>query len=209
MNILLINQYAGSLQHGMEYRPYYLSREWVRDGHQVTIIAASYSHLRTRNPSLNQNKIVEITIEGIRYLWLKTPSYQGNGIRRAINIFTFVTRLILYSRNVIHDLAPDLIITSSTHPLDNFPAFSWARKLDATLVYEVHDLWPLSLIELGGMSKFHPFTLLIQAAEKFAYKNAHFVVSLLPKAASHMQAHGMHPSKFVYIPNGVDISEWA
>ena len=30
MNILLINHYAGSPQYGMEYRPYYLAREWVK-----------------------------------------------------------------------------------------------------------------------------------------------------------------------------------
>ena len=35
MNILLINHYAGSPQHGMEYRPYYLAREWVRDRKSV------------------------------------------------------------------------------------------------------------------------------------------------------------------------------
>ncbi len=46
MNILLINHYAGSLGHGMEYRAYYLAREWVRLGHQVRIVASSYSHVR-------------------------------------------------------------------------------------------------------------------------------------------------------------------
>ena len=45
VNILLINHYAGSLLHGMEYRPFYLAREWVRAGHQVQIVAASFSHV--------------------------------------------------------------------------------------------------------------------------------------------------------------------
>lgn len=46
MNILLINHYAGYPNLGMEYRPYYLSKEWVRMGHQVRVLAANYSHLR-------------------------------------------------------------------------------------------------------------------------------------------------------------------
>ena len=50
MNILLINHYAGSPRHGMEYRPYYLAREWVRLGHQVQIVAASWSHVRSVQP---------------------------------------------------------------------------------------------------------------------------------------------------------------
>ena len=50
MNILLINHYAGSPALGMEYRPYYLAREWVRAGHRVQIVAADFSHVRSRQP---------------------------------------------------------------------------------------------------------------------------------------------------------------
>ena len=65
----------------MEYRPYYLSREWVKQGHSVTIVAASQSHLRTVQPRTN-NDVQEEMIDGIRYLWLATPGYSGNGIMR-------------------------------------------------------------------------------------------------------------------------------
>ncbi|MEG1052861.1 MAG: glycosyltransferase WbuB, partial [Janthinobacterium sp.] len=44
MNILLINHYAGSPHHGMEYRVYYLAREWVRLGHKVQVLASAQSH---------------------------------------------------------------------------------------------------------------------------------------------------------------------
>ena len=40
MNILYLNHYAGSPALGMEFRPYYLAREWVRAGHRVQIVAA-------------------------------------------------------------------------------------------------------------------------------------------------------------------------
>lgn len=55
MNILLINHYAGSPKMGMEYRPYYLAPEWIKAGHNVTILAADYSHLRTINPSFKND----------------------------------------------------------------------------------------------------------------------------------------------------------
>ncbi len=32
MNILLINHYAGSPELGMEFRPYYMAKEWVKMG---------------------------------------------------------------------------------------------------------------------------------------------------------------------------------
>ena len=38
MNILYLNHYAGSPALGMEYRPYYLSREWVRAGHDPALL---------------------------------------------------------------------------------------------------------------------------------------------------------------------------
>ena len=52
MNILYLNHYAGSPALGMEYRPYYLAREWVRLGHRVQMLAADFSHVRARQPQL-------------------------------------------------------------------------------------------------------------------------------------------------------------
>ena len=52
MNILYIDHYAGSPDMGMEFRPYYLAREWIKMGHQVTIVAGDYSHLRSENRTL-------------------------------------------------------------------------------------------------------------------------------------------------------------
>ena len=37
---------------GMEFRPYYFAREWTKMGHQVTIIAGDFSHLRMKNPEV-------------------------------------------------------------------------------------------------------------------------------------------------------------
>jgi glycosyltransferase involved in cell wall biosynthesis len=103
----------------------------------------------------------------------------------------------------------DLVIGSSTYPIDMYPAARIARKCAARLVYEVHDLWPLSLIELGGMSTRHPFVQLMQAGENYAYRTADRVVSILPKTIDHMRLHGMEASKWVYVPNGIDIGEWS
>ncbi|WP_051229395.1 glycosyltransferase family 4 protein [Paludibacterium yongneupense] len=204
MKILYINHYAGSPRHGMEFRPYYLAREWVRSGHEVTMVAADYSHLRQHNPQLEHSYRSE-EIDGIRYLWCRTPSYAGNGLGRVLNIFAFLGQLL---RARLGRWRPDLVIASSTYPLDAVPAAWIAHRSRARLAYEVHDLWPLTPVEVGGMSPRHPFIRLMQWAENFAYRHADAVVSMLPCAREHMQSHGMAPDKYSVVPNGVDVAEW-
>ena len=207
MNILIINHYAGSPELGMEYRHYYLGKEWVKMKHSVTIVAASYSHLRTYQPEITQIFNEEV-IDGIKYIWLKTPSYYGNGAGRIWNMFVFITRLFLFSKKILKITKPEAVIASSTYPLDIFPASRIARRIKAKLIFEVHDLWPLTPMELGNYSKLHPFILLVQFAENYAYRNADQVVSMLPLALDHMAKHGLKPDKFNYIPNGIDVSGW-
>ena len=83
-----------------------------------------------------------------------------------------------------------------------------ARIANARLVYEVHDLWPASPIELSGMSPWHPFIMLCQKAEDDAYRVADTVVSMLPCVAEHMRAHGLDLHKLHIVPNGIALDEW-
>lgn len=209
MNILLINHYAGSPFHGMEFRPYYLAREWTRMGHKVTVIAASYSHIRTNQPNLPLGEdCTGDNIDGIEYRWYDTPKYRGNGFGRVLSILTFLKRVWVNSKALVRDFKPDVVIASSTYPMDIWPAQRIAKASGARLVFEVHDLWPLSPIELGGMSKWHPFIMCVQMAEDYAYRNADKVISMLPKALPYMCSRGMAEHKFLYVPNGIDEEEW-
>ncbi len=208
MNILYINHYAGSPRHGMEFRPYYLARRWAEKGCGVTIAASSFSHLRTQNPELGGRKFMVQNIDGVRYFWIAGNKYCGNNLGRIKNMLSFLRGLYRYRRRIVETGGPDAVIASSTYPLDIYPAHRIARKYGAMLLYEVHDLWPLSPIELGGMSPKHPYIRLMQAAEDYCYKHSDYVVSLLPNAQQHMVEHGMAPEKFVYIPNGIERSEW-
>lgn len=208
MNILYIDHYAGSPDMGMEFRPFYLAREWVRMGHRVTIIAGDFSHLRRKNPSVKEDFQSE-HIEGIEYVWLKTGQYSGNGAKRAITIERFVRKLIVHSRMIAKKWKPDIVIASSTYPLDTYPAQRIAKIARAKYVHEVHDMWPATLYEVGGMSKRHPFVVAMQIAENSAYKHCDICVALAPYSKDYMVEHGLNPEKFVNIQNGVVEEEWA
>ncbi len=203
MNILYINHYAGSPLLGMEYRPYYLAREWVRAGHQVLILAADFSHVRTTQPQAGDG-----VADGIGYRFYATPRYQGNGIGRVKNIAAFLRTVWADTSRLVREFKPDVVIASSTYPMDIWVARRIARRARAKLVFEVHDLWPLSPIELSGMSRWHPFALLCQAAEDAAYRDADVVVSMLPKVHAHMASRGLDLRKLHLVPNGISLDEW-
>lgn len=202
MNILLINHYAGSDYHGMEFRPFYMAREWKKKGHNVTILGADFSHLRKNNPVIEKDFQEEI-IDGITYVWVKTPKYQGNGVGRIKNISTFMWKLRMNYKMVADKYKPDAVIASSTYPLDIYPAHRIAKRCNAKLCFEIHDLWPLSPMEIGGFSEKNPAIIVLQRAEDFAFKNSDVIVSILPDADKHIKERGFSTDKFVYVPNGI------
>ena len=199
-NIVVLAHFAGSERHGMVFGHYYLAREWVKLGHRVTIIASGFAHTRQKQPSLN-GRLTEEIIDGIRYIWVKTPRYDGKGrLGRVGNLLSFAFQIWALPLPV--DDA-DLVICSSHCPFAIHGSYRLARRYSATLIFEVRDLWPLTLIELGGASRYNPFIFLMQRSEDFAYRHSSRVVSVLPAAAEYMESRGMHPGKFAYIPNGI------
>lgn len=207
MNILYINHYAGSPDMGMEFRPYYLSREWVKMGHNVTIIAGDFSHLRRINPEV-EGDFQSQNIDGIEYVWLKTGEYHGNGVKRAFTMERFVRKLYFNAKMIAKRWKPDVVIASSTYPLDAYAAHRIAKIAKANYVHEVHDMWPATLYEVGGMSKRNPFVVVMQIAENYAYKHCDKCVALLPYSKDYMVKHGLKPTKFVNVQNGIVEEEW-
>jgi len=203
MNILLVNHYAGGPALGMEFRPYYLAREWVRGGHCVQIVAADFSHVRSVQPPPGDS-----VVDGIRYRFYPTPPYQGNGLGRVRNIAAFLRQLWADTPRLIAEARPDVVIASSTYPMDLWVARRLARRCGARLIYEVHDLWPLSPMELAGLSRWHPFIVMCQAAEDTGYRDADVVVSMLPKVHAHMAGRGLDLRKLHIVPNGITLDEW-
>jgi glycosyltransferase involved in cell wall biosynthesis len=201
--IWIVNQYAGSPRHGMEYRHYHLARALVARGHRVVVITGTRSHLFTRPPEVSRPFTME-TLDGITYCWVDGPGYErAISLGRILNMAAFALRLL---RLPVGKLPrPDAILVSSPSLFPLPVAARWARRFGARFAFEVRDIWPLTLRELGGLSTRHPLVLLMQWLEDFGYRSADVVVSVLPAAADHMRARGMDPAKFHYFPNGIEL----
>lgn len=203
MNILYIDHYAGSIYHGRSFRPYYLGREWCQKGNKLTVVGAIFSHLRSKQPKNSKENI-----DGIDYIWLKTPSYKGNGIKRVLSMFVFTFQLFWNMRKIIKVSHPDVVIASTVYLMDIYPAWLMAKITGAKLVFELHDIWPMTLTELGGFSKYNPFVLFMGATEWVVYKVSDHVVSILPQAYKRAHQFNVKPDAFTYVPNGVVLADW-
>jgi glycosyltransferase involved in cell wall biosynthesis len=175
----------------------------------MLIICASNHHTRT-SPAVEED-INKVTIcSGIKYYQVRTRSYKGNNISRILNMAHFSLGVAKMAREIKMGRLerPDIIISSSAHIFSYLPARLLAKRFKTKLIFEVRDLWPLSLIELIGIPRLHPFVLFMSCIEKSAYKKSDAVVSVLPNAVEYMVNRGLNRRKFNYIPNGVNSDEW-
>jgi glycosyltransferase involved in cell wall biosynthesis len=103
---------------------------------------------------------------------------------------------------------PDVVIGSSPHLLTPFAAYRVAHGFRVPFVMEVRDLWPQSIVDMGGLTTGHPITRALQALERFLYHRAERIISLFPQAHEYMSRCGVPHEKIVWIPNGVDLSRF-
>jgi glycosyltransferase involved in cell wall biosynthesis len=179
-------------------------------GHSVLVIAASHHHIRSipvQETDLNRPH----EVDGINFLFLPARPYRTNTLGRYLNMRDFARGIDQLAESVRSGAvsAPDVIIASSAHILVYPPSHRVARKLGARIIFEVRDIWPLSLVQIAGVPSWHPAIAWMKRIESDAYRTADAVVSLLPNAKEHMQPRGLSPDRFHWIPNGVSADEWA
>lgn len=208
MNIWYLNHYATPPHLGTPGRPYALATNLQKLGHNVMIVrATSRGGEQSVQPvDYNQCRLYA----GVNYYHIPTRTYQGNGLGRLMNMldYSYSVRKLSAKINTQELDRPDVLIPSCVHPLAFPPAHFLAKKYGAKLIYEVRDIWPLSLVALLGVPSMHPLVLWFGWIEKRAYRYADAVVSLLPNALEHMGPLGLERRKFHFIPNGIDRREW-
>lgn len=198
--VWFVNQYAGSPHHGMEFRHYELGRQLVKLGARVVVISASYSHLFAHPPAVRATYQLE-EVDGLTYCWVRVPPYgRAISVGRVRNMVVFMLRLFRLPTRRLPP--PDAIVVSSPSLFPILPASLWGRRAGRRLVFEVRDIWPLTLQELGGLSRLHPLVAVMDWFERFAYRVADTVVSVFPAAAPHYLDRGMAPGKLRVVPNG-------
>ena len=191
---------------GKSSRTYDFSIQLSNMGHEVTMFTNSYCHWTHIDilGSKERSKIEEIN--GIKVVWLKTYPYSGNGLKRGINMITNVFRSLQVEKTI--NQKPDIIIGPSVPIGTGWAAFRIAKKYNIPFVYEVRDVWPISLVENGGLSKNNPIYFIFRLIEKTLYKQSVKISSTLRFLQKHVKESGSDPEKIEWIPNGVDFSRF-
>jgi glycosyltransferase involved in cell wall biosynthesis len=207
--IWYLNHYATPPHEAFPGRPYNLARYFNNSGHRFINFCASFHHLR-KSAAASEDIDRLKPIDGVPHYYLKTTRYSGNGMFRIMNMLEYTYRVSRLDDKIHAGILekPDIVIPSCVHLFSFLAAAQLKKKADVKIIFEVRDIWPLSLVELAGISKHNPLIIWMRHIERKAYREADAVVSLLPKAMDHMQPLGLDPQRFHYIPNGVSRAEW-
>lgn len=206
LNIWWISHYASTPDQQFTTQ-YDLARRLVEKGHRVTFFSAGFSHYKFEEIRLKASESWRAEDhDGVRFIWIKTPPYKKNDWRRALNICSFAFRTYWVARKV-HE-TPDVIIGTTFHPLASLSAYGISLAKGRPFVYEVKDLWPLTMIQFGRLSPENPVAWILSLLEKFLARRAARIMTTLPGAADHYAQIGVLREKAVWIPNGLEISRY-
>lgn len=205
MNIWYLSAY--DQPKGQSSRTYDYSRELISRGHKVTMFTNSYCHW-THVERLEPHEKWRIEeVEGIRVVWLRTIHYTGNSWGRGANMLSNVWRAIQVARTLSDK--PDVVIGPSVPLFTGWAALKIAKMKGAAFVFEVRDVWPIALVDDGALSKRSPVYYSFRFMEKYLYRKAQRISSVLPFLFEHVSKSGGNPEKVSWIPNGVDFERFS
>ena len=201
--ILIITSYAPTKNEGFESRTSCIAQEFVKKSFNVTVITSNSNHLSSYKKT--KLKIQEYVYNGVVFKILNTLKYKKTiSLKRILSWFDFEFKLFFNLKKIIAD-KPDIIIVSSLSILTILNGFILrSRYPNSKLIFEIRDIWPLTLIEEGGYSRFHPAVLFLGMIEKAGYIYSDAIVGTMPNLVEHVKKITNNRVKNVFcIPFGV------
>lgn len=215
--IWIFNHYATDTFVDLGGRHYYIANQLIKHGHEPTIFCASTIHNTNNVINTDDRPYTTDLAKGIPYVFIKTPSYKGNGTQRIKNMIAFYRGLYPVTKDFVKKHGkPDVIIASSVHPLTLVAGIKIAEKLKIPCICEVRDLWPESLVTYGFLKRTHFITKLLYLGEKWIYKKANCLIFtmeggkdyIIDKGWSIAQGGPIELNKIVHINNGIDLETY-
>lgn len=201
MNILIIAHYGQQPPQNTMRRYHNWGKELVSRGHKVNILSASTLH-NTQFDYIEEYGNSMSICEGIKYYYIKTPKYIGNGIGRMKNMLQFCLGIRKYSR-----LNPDIVILCEAYLF----GFTKGAFKNVPLITDTADLWPESIVEYTNISRSNPFIKYLYRIEKKAYLESDALIFSMEGGVDYLKeqkySKKIDYDKVFHINMGCDISQ--
>lgn len=182
-------------------RGYLIMRELARMGYRSVIITSDSNQL-AEVPTLDAPYLLQ-QVDGLQLCWLRTMKYGvAKSLRRIVSWLDFEWRLWRLPKANLP--APDVVIVSSLSLLTILNGFLLRWRYQCRLVLEIRDIWPLTITEEGGFSRWNPLVLGLGFIEKLGYRYADAIVGTMPNLGEHVAGVLGHAKTTHCIPMGVD-----
>ncbi len=176
-------------------------KELALMGHKVTIITSDSNQLAIP-PSMTTDYLFQ-DVDGMRLCWVRTMKYSvAKSVRRILSWLHFEWRVLWLPKNKFS--APDIVVISSLSLLTILNGFLWRARYKCRLIFEVRDIWPLTITEEGGFKSWNPFVLGLGFVEHLGYKHANAIVGTMPNLGEHVRSVLGYSRVTHCIPMGID-----
>lgn len=183
MNIWIVSKYASSLELGFESRIFALGRRFAKMGYPTSILTSDSNHFG--NYPDYQNIYNLETIDNIKVVRIRTLKYKTTAsLKRILSWLDFEIKLFFAPYKKLDK--PDIIVVSSLSLLTILNGILLKRKYKAKLIFEIRDIWPLTMVEEAGYSASNLFVKLLGLIEKIGYTKSDLVVGTMPNLKEHV-----------------------
>ncbi len=185
-------------------RGFLLMRELVKIGCDCLIITSDATEYCSV-PDL-QGSYEEEIIDGVSLWWVRTFKYSGaRSFKRILSWLHFEWRLAKMPKSKL--AVPDAVIISSLSILTILNGFLLRKKFKCKLIFEIRDIWPLTLIHEGGYRKHNPLVWCLALIEKLGYKHSDLIVGTMPNLQQHVAEVLGFEKEVSCVPMGLDVDQ--
>jgi colanic acid biosynthesis glycosyl transferase WcaI len=205
MKILYLSQYFPPEMGAPAARVYELSREWAALGHQVTVLTGFPNHpTGVIPPEYRGEWMRREEVDGIQVVRVPIYAAANKGLfRRAANYLSYAASAGAIGPFLTE--TPDVVIATSPQFLTAASGFLMSLLKRVPFVFEVRDIWPRSIVEVGALSASHPAITALEWCELFLYARAKRVVVVTDSFVDELADRGVPRQKLQVVKNGVDL----
>ena len=206
MRILFLSHYFPPEVNAPATRTYEHCRQWVRDGHHVTVVTCAPNHPQGRVYQGYSNRIYQHETRdgiGVIRVWTFVTANEGF-LKRTLNYISYLCSAVIASFFLPK---ADVVISTSPQFFNGLAGYVVGKLKRIPWVLEIRDLWPESIVAVGAIK--NPASIkILEWIEQFAYRKADRIVPVTDSFKTYMLGKGIEAGKITVVKNGADLTQY-